>query len=150
MFYILASERGWGRRRAATPCEGARRESSMATMGSETFRSASEKCTKKVRTQRRRGLKSRRRSARGSSKTVRITLRPFSTDKNKKQKSDILNFLVVCFTICFFLFLSNSLTLRFRCFSIFLRRFCFFSKFLGHSSAVFSKQLLSKNLLISN
>lgn len=44
----------------------------------------------------------------------------FPTDKNKKQKSDILNFLVVCFTICFFfIFLSYSLTLRFRCFSIF-------------------------------
>lgn len=45
---------------------------------------------------------------------------PFPTDKNKKQKSDILNFLVVCFTICFYysaLLLSHSL--KFHCFSIF-------------------------------
>lgn len=61
--------------------------------------------------------------------------RPFPTDKNKKQKSDILNFLVVCFTICFF-FLYFSLQLsHIWGFAVIL--FYFFFAFLA-SSANFS------------
>lgn len=55
------------------------------------------------------------------------------SDKNKKQKSDILNFLVVCFLhifLFFFLLSLFSLILRahcwLHCFSFF---FCFFSEF---------------------
>lgn len=80
--------------------------------------------------------------------------RPFSTDKNKKQKSDILNFLVVCFTICFFLYFSLQLShfevSLFFNISYFFSAFCFLSKFLGHR-VLFSWNNISlgKNLLIS-
>lgn len=71
------------------------------------------------------------------------------SDKNKKQKSDILNFLVVCFLHIFLFFPSlSSLILWLRCFSFFSASFSkFFRSFDFLLDSSMKKKYLELNLI---